>query len=268
MTGAPGISPDVARSAPLEGLAGERIVSATPRDVAAVVATWIAANARKAFSDHGSFAIALSGGSTPRLLNEALAGPEWQGRMNWEWWNVYFADERACAPDDPSSNYHFAETSLLSHVPIEPARVHRMEAERPDLDEAAAEYSDLLASTLPLGPSGAPRLDVILLGLGENGHTASLFPGTPALRVTDRWATRGLADYEPVDRITLTYPAINAAAAVGFMVTGSAKRAALAATARGEVPAAGVHPDAGTLVWFLDSAAASADAPTAVEPSA
>ena len=98
---------------------------------------------------------------------------------------------------------------------------------------------------------------MILLGLGENGHTASLFPGTPALEVTDRWATRGLADYEPFDRITLTFPTINAAAAVAFMVTGAAKHEALAATARGDVPASRVRPTDGTLAWFLDAAAAA-----------
>ncbi len=240
----------------LDELGGERVVSQTPQEVADTVATWIAAESRRAFGDHGSFSIALSGGSTPRLLNEILSGPGWRDRMSWNWWNVYFADERACPPDDPASNYHLAETTLLSRVPIDPARVHRMPAERPDLDAAAAEYSDTLASSLPPA-DGAPRLDVILLGLGENGHTASLFPGTPALEVADRWATRGLADYEPFDRITLTYPTINAAAAVGFMVTGAAKHEALLATARGEVPASRVHPIDGTLAWFLDAAAAA-----------
>lgn len=238
-------------------LHGERLVSETPQDVADLVATWIAARAQRAVSNHGRFAIALSGGSTPRLLNATLTSAAWQGRIDWASWEVYFGDERACPPDDPSSNYHLAETTLLSRVAIDPRRVHRMPAERPDLDAAAAEYSDLLASSLPAGPAGAPRLDVILLGLGENGHTASLFPGTPALEVTDRWATRGLADYQPFDRITLTYPTINAAAAVGFMVTGAAKREALAATARGTVPAAHVRPVDGELVWFLDAEAAA-----------
>jgi 6-phosphogluconolactonase len=244
-------------SSSLEGLAGERFVSETPQDVADAVATWVAAQARHAGADHGSFSIALSGGSTPRLLNELLAGPEWRDRIGWSRWNVYFADERACPPDDPRSNYYLAQTTLLSRVPIDPNRVHRMPAERPDLDAAAAEYSGLLAISLPPGSSGAPRLDAILLGLGENGHTASLFPGTPALEVTDRWATRGLADYEPLDRITLTFPTINAATAVGFMVTGASKHPALVATARGEVPASRIGPIDGTLVWFLDAAAAA-----------
>ncbi|MFI5285313.1 MAG: 6-phosphogluconolactonase [Candidatus Dormibacteria bacterium] len=251
------MSPDMGHSNALDGLAGERVVSETSQEVAEAVATWVAAQSRRAHADHGNFSIALSGGTTPRLLNELLAGPEWRARIDWSWWNVYFADERACPPDDPRSNYFLAETTLLRHVPIDPNRVHRMPAERPDLDAAAAEYSGLLAASLPSGIGGAPRLDVILLGLGDNGHTASLFPGTRALDVADRWATRGLADYEPYDRITLTFPAINAAAAIGFMVTGASKHPALVATARGEVPASRVRPIDGTLAWFLDAAAAA-----------
>ncbi len=238
-------------------LLGQRVVREHPQAVADEVASWVADLAQRAVDDRGSFSIALAGGSTPRLLYDTLAGPTWRDRVEWPAWRVYFGDERACPPDDPSSNYHLAETTLLSRVPIDARRVYRMPAERADLDAAAVEYSDLLASSLPAATDGAPRLDVVLLGLGENGHTASLFPGTPALDVTDRWATRGLADYEPFDRMTLTYPAINAAAAVAFMVTGSAKVPALAATARGEVPASRVHPTDGVLLWFLDAAAAA-----------
>ena len=256
-TGGPGTAPDVPGADAQRGLAGERIVGDTPEAVADTVATWIAAHARRAFDYRGRFSIALSGGSTPRLLNALLAGPEWHDRIEWSWWDVYFSDERACPPSDPSSNYHLAETTLLSRVPIDPGRVHRMAAEREDLDAAAEEYSRLLASSLPAGPGGAPRLDVVLLGLGENGHTASLFPGTAALDIVDRWATRGVADYAPFDRMTLTFPAINAAAAIGFMVTGAAKRDALSATAAGTVPASRIRPSDGTLVWFLDAAAAA-----------
>src|SRR4029077_14943517 len=158
---------------------------------------------------------------------------------------------------DERSNHHLAATHLLSRVPIDPRRVHRMEAERPALDAAAAEYSQLLATTLRPGNAGAPRLDVVLLGLGENGHTASLFPGDPALDAVDAWATRGRADYEPFDRITMTFPTINGAAAVAFLVTGASKREAFAGVIAGTVPAARVHPGAGELHWFIDAAAAS-----------
>jgi 6-phosphogluconolactonase len=235
---------------------GERVVRESPAAVADAVADWVTAAAEHAIADHGSFSIALAGGSTPRLLYDALAGPHWLDGIDWPAWSVYFGDERACPADDPSSNYHLAQSTLLSKVAVDPHNVHRMAADRPDLDAAAAEYSGLLASTLPAGAGGAPRLDVILLGLGENGHTASLFPGTPALDVTNAWATRGLADYEPFDRMTLTYPAINAAASVAFMVTGAGKRNALAATAEGTMPASRVRPADGALVWFLDTAAA------------
>jgi 6-phosphogluconolactonase len=238
-------------------LPGRRLVRESPQAVADEVASWVTDVAQRAAADHGSFSIALAGGSTPRLLYDTLAGPAWRDRVDWSAWHVYFGDERACPADDPSSNYHLADTTLLGRVPIDPNRVHRMPAEREDLDAAAAEYSALLASSLPAGTNGTPRIDVVLLGLGENGHTASLFPGTPALDVTDRWATRGLADYVPYSRMTLTFPAINAAAAVGFMVTGAAKAPALAATARGDVPASRIRPVDGVLFWFLDAAAAS-----------
>src|SRR4029077_2184862 len=108
------------------------------------------------------------------------------------------------------SNYRMARETLLEHVPIESDRVHRMHGDADDLDAAALDYSQLLERALPQAATGAPRLDCLLLGLGENGHTASLFPNTPALEVIDRWATRGRADYAPFDRITLTFPAINA----------------------------------------------------------
>ncbi len=245
-----------ARPAATGDLFGSRIVCADPQAVAEEAAAWVAAASLRAIADHGACSVALAGGSTPRLLYEALAGPGWRDRVDWSAWHVYFGDERACPPDDRSSNFHLAATTLLSRVPIEATRVHRMPADRADLDAAAAEYSALLSAQLPAGAAGAPRLDVVLLGLGENGHTASLFPGTPALHVTDRWATRGLADYEPFDRMTLTFPAINAAAAVAFLVTGGAKRAPLAATARGDTPASRIRPVDGSLTWFLDAAAA------------
>jgi 6-phosphogluconolactonase len=169
---------------------------------------------------------------------------------------VYFGDERACPPEDPESNYRLARESLLDRVPIQPSLVYRMEGEAPDLDAAASDYSSLLRSSRLPGPGGAPRLDCVLLGLGADGHTASLFPGTPALEVADSWCTRGVAPAAPVDRLTLTLPVLNAAAAVAFCVTGAGKAEALQRVATGEGPAARVTPAQGKLLWFLDQAAA------------
>jgi 6-phosphogluconolactonase len=237
-------------------LPGRIQVAADPAELAEAAAVWVASTAAQRAATRGQFSIALAGGSTPRALYELLARPPYREAIDWGRWSVYLGDERASPPDDPESNYRLARETLLDHVPIPPDRVHRMEAERRDLDAAAAEYSALLEATLPPGPRGAPRLDCILLGLGTNGHTASLFPGTPALDVQDTWATRGRADYPPYDRITVTFPLINAAAAVAFLVAGESKREALAGVVAGTVPAARVRPLGGQLLWFLDRAAA------------
>jgi 6-phosphogluconolactonase len=238
-------------------LPGAVTVRDDPVGVAAAAADWIVEIGGAAIAKGGRFGIALAGGSTPRILYQVLATTPHRERVNWGRWEVYFGDERACPPDDPASNCRMAREALLDLVPVRPELIHRMEAERADLDAAAAEYSSILASTCQPATSGsAPRLDCVLLGLGDNGHTASLFPGDPALQVRDHWAVRSRADYAPFDRITVTYPVLNAAAHVAFLVTGPAKGEALRGVAEGRVPAAGVRPSDGELRWFMDTVAA------------
>lgn len=242
----------------LSGLRGDVTVLETPADVTQAAAALVESASAACVADQGRFCIALTGGNTPRPLYEELAAQPRRSRVAWAAWQVYFGDERAVPPGNPASNFHLARTALLDHVPVPAERVHRMAAERPDLDAAAEEYSALLEATLPRGPGHAPRLDLVLLGLGENGHCASLFPGTGALDVTDRWATRGRADYAPYDRITLTFPALNGAALVAFIVTGGAKSAALRQTAADTTPASRVAPNHGRITWLLDREAAGA----------
>ncbi len=240
------------------GLPGLVFVLATPDDVADHAASWFARFSEEARTEHGYVAMALSGGSTPRATYERLAAPPYRDSIAWLDWMVFFGDERAVPPGDPRSNYHMANETLLSRVPIPPERVHRMEAERPDLEAAADEYASILEDTLVRGPGGAPRLHCIQLGLGENGHTASLFPGTPSLDVVDRWVVPSEADYDPRLRLTITFPLINAAETVVFLVTGANKGPALRGVVEGTVPAARVQPRQGTLLWFIDGAALNA----------
>jgi 6-phosphogluconolactonase len=237
------------------GLPGVVKVLATPHDLADEAASWLSRVSEEARDEHGYFAVALSGGSTPKRLYQRLTGLPFVDAIAWAEWMVFFGDERAVPPDDPESNYRLAHDTLLAHVPIPPERIHRMEAERPDLDAAAREYSSLLADTLPRGPGSAPRLHCTLLGLGTNGHCASLFPGTPALDVQHRWVVPSRADYPPYDRLTVTIPVINASEFVAFLVAGEEKGEALRGVVDGTVPAARVRPKDGTLLWFLDDAA-------------
>lgn len=228
-------------------LPGDVRLVTDPIALAAAAAEWVAAQC----GGGDDFRVAASGGSTPHFLYEALASSTFRDKINWQRWHVFFGDERAVAPDDAQSNYRLLVDTLLSRVSVPEHQVHRMEAERPDLDAAATEYSQLLEGECGVPPS----LDLVLLGLGADGHTASLFPGTMALEVGDAWATRGRAADPPVDRITMTLPAINAAACVAFLVTGSSKGDALRGVIEGSVPAARVRPSSGELIWFLDAAA-------------
>lgn len=233
------------------GLPGQVRILRDEAELASTAAEWIVGLCKGSAAFH----VALAGGSTPRRLYERLADPSCQTKVEWSRWHVWFGDERAVPAYDEASNYQMANTSLLQHVAIPARQIHRMPADDPYLDDAAHRYeAELRAGVQP--SRGMPRLELVLLGLGDDGHTASLFPGDGATRVTDRACTPSRAAQEPKDRLTLTFPALNAAARVAFLVTGRHKADALRGVTAARVPAARVRPTDGELVWFLDQAAA------------
>jgi 6-phosphogluconolactonase len=215
-----------------------------------------------AVADRGECALALAGGDTPRALYTLLAAEPFRSEMPWGLLRVFWGDERGVPPTDPQSNYRMAYETLLSHVPVLPDRVHRMPAERPDGAAAADEYAALLRAHLPVLADGVPRLDLVLLGLGADAHTASLFPDTPALRETRRLVVSYHVPDLGMSRMTLTLPVVNHAGEILFLVSGPSKARAVAAVLEGpgdpeHVPARGVRPVSGRLVWIVDAAAAS-----------
>ncbi len=234
---------------------GEVWVLADPEALAQRVAAWLT---ERALAHQGTFSIALSGGSTPKRLYEILAGAAFRDRFPWSRTELFFGDERFVAPDDESSNYKLVNRALLSQVEVPPERVHRMPTEG-DPDEAARAYErDLRAGygSDRLAP-GRPLFDVVLLGLGENGHTASLFPDTPVLQEREAWVGSCTPHDAPHRRLTLTYPAIASSATVLFLVAGGSKREVLAKVRAGDpaLPASQVSSE-GELIWALDEAAA------------
>jgi 6-phosphogluconolactonase len=227
--------------------------------VARAAAAGIAESARESIGARGLFAVALSGGSTPRRVYELLAGEDFRKDLDWPRVHVFFGDERMVPPDDAESNYRMASEALLSRVPIPPENVHRIDG----VGDAAANASAYESEMRGLfGDAGWPRLDQVLLGMGDDGHTASLFPGTDALRETRLWVAPNWVEKLGAWRVTLTAPAINAARRVTFLVTGAAKAARLREVLRGgldpaRLPSQLVRPSDGTLEWFVDRAAAS-----------
>ena len=208
--------------------------------------------AAQAVEARGRFTVALSGGSTPRATYSLLASTEFTPRVDWARVQVFWGDERCVPPDHPESDYRMARETLLDHVPLPAGNVHRIRAEM-DPRRAAALYQEELESAL--GAEG--RFDLILLGMGADGHTASLFPGTAALEEKTRWVVENYVEALSAWRVTLTLPMLNAARHVMFLVSGAAKAETLARVQAGErLPAALVHPSPGQLTWIVDSAAA------------
>ena len=225
--------------------AGRAIVVPTAADLAEPAAEWIVREVRAAIQERGGCALALAGGRTPRPAYRELANaPD----IEWARVQVFFGDERAVPPDHPESNYRMVRDTLLSQVPIPEANVHRMEAERPDRDAAARAYEQGLP----------PSLDVLVLGIGADGHTASLFPGTAALGVEDRLAVANDVPQLGARRLTLTYPVFREAREVFFLVTGRDKRAALADVVRpgSTLPAARIIQRTRSTCIFCDREAA------------
>lgn len=219
--------------------------------------------ARESTVERGVFRVALAGGSTPRRTYELLAEPALAKRVDWGATHIFFGDERSVAPDHPDSNFHTAHTALLSHVPVPDAQVHRMAGERGDLKQAAREYEGVLARAFGVSPdSGLPRFDVVLLGMGKDGHTASLFPYTTALDETRAWVVDNDVPSQQTQRLTLTASVINAARCVLFLVAGSDKAEPLRCVIEGprderQFPSQRIAPTDGELLWLVDQAASA-----------
>lgn len=230
-------------------------VSAELFDAAARTFTDLASHAVAA---RGKFSVALSGGSTPRKLFEVLRSLP-PSAVPWEKVYFFWGDERHVAPDSPESNYRMADEALLSKIPARPDNIFRIRAEEKDAEKAAYEYEEQIRKYFDLSPGELPKFDLVLLGLGPEGHTASLFPGTTALSETKRLVIPNWVEKLRTDRITFTFPVINNSSCVMFLVTGKDKAPAVQqvfAKKSSEVPASLVHPS-GRLIWMLDRAAAA-----------
>lgn len=222
------------------------------------VADRFVALAVAAIEERGAFRVALSGGNTPKNVYPFLLEPERRDAVDWSRVEFFWGDERAVPPDHPESNFGVAYGTLISQLPgVRQDRIHRMPAEAPDLDAAALSYETELRLAFDARGTEPPAFDLIWLGMGPDGHTASLFPGSKALDETERWVVGNWAPHQKAWRMTLTFPVLNAGRAVIFAVEGANKADAIRQIRAGgsDLPAARV--DGPQVEWIIDAAAAS-----------
>ncbi len=218
--------------------------------------------AKDSLEDRGVFNVALSGGSTPRGLFSLLVSDEaLRAQVQWKKTNFFWGDERHVPPDHPDSNFRMAQETLLSKLSIDPKRIWRIKGEIEDTDAAAEEYERSLIDHFHLGERQLPRFDLVLLGMGPDGHTASLFPGTKALHEQEHLVVCNWVGKFDTERITMTARVLNNAAAVVFLVSGEDKAPALKSVLEGpfepeQLPAQLIRPVDGRLLWLVDQPAA------------
>ena len=229
------------------------------------VADFIVGLAAETIAERGRFTLALSGGNTPRSVYARLATPDYLDRIDWSRVLVFFGDERCVPPEDPRSNYHMARSALFDHVPLPAANIHRIRGEdEPDQAAAAyaAELQDTFGGDAVAGGPPPDGFDLILLGLGSNGHTASLFPGLAVVTESVHWVMAQYVEVVSTWRVTLTPVVINAAHHVAFLVAGAEKAEIMQKVLEGPhqpvvLPAQIIRPARGELRWLVDAAAAA-----------
>ena len=226
-------------------------IFANSEELARGAAEYLVARSGEAVAQKGFFTVALSGGSTPKVLYQLLADEPFRSQVPWSRTHFFWSDERHVPPDHPDSNYRMTQEAMLSRVPVPEANIHRVHGESPDAAAAASEYEQTL---LQLTKQTLPQLDLILLGLGPDGHTASIFPGSDVLNETKRLVAAPWVEKFNTHRITMTLPLLNNGASILFLVSGADKAEMVKKVIEGpkEFPAQAVQPTHGRLIWMLD----------------
>ncbi|HVZ19177.1 MAG TPA: 6-phosphogluconolactonase [Terriglobales bacterium] len=237
------------------------LVSRDTASAYTLCARTIVDQAHEAIESRGKLTIALSGGSTPKKLYELLASPGWVSKFPWDKTEFFWGDERYVATTDPVSNFHMTQQAMLERVKVPSANVHRVRTEEADAGRAAELYEQEIRRIVPAPSGGLPHFDLILLGLGTNGHTASLFPYQPALHEKERLVIAEYIEEVKMTRVTLSVPLINAAKQILFIALGEDKAVVVRDVVTGvfdpeRLPAQLIRPADGRLTWILDPAAA------------